>query len=218
LSKGGVLLRDVADAIKPLLTEYKGLGKFLGEIGIEDATGILRGNGLTANLKGLAVAQNTGQAGRVASYLGNIKGAYTQFIMKFDRLTDGWDVIQDLRHVNAAGYDMIIGKGGIVRLMEAKSGARVTLRQISNYLDKTSGTLIFNTDYFLNPIRGLIGNDAVMSAFRSGRLELEIFINNVNHAQIVSDLTSEIGVLTAKYVDDVGNLHDLKIIITGLIK
>ena len=191
LSKAGVLLQDVVDAIKPLLTDYKGLGEFLSKIPIEDFTGILRGNGLTANLKKLAVAQNAGEAGRVASYLGNIKGAYTQFVMKVIG-SEGWDVLQDLRHINAAGYDMILGKGGVVRLMEAKSGAKLMLRQFHSYVYKKGNELFFSVNYFLR--NAPLSKPVVQEAYRSGKLQIEIFLNNPNHMKILEALQSELGV------------------------
>lgn len=105
---------------------------------------------------------------------------------------------------------------GFVRLMEAKSGARVTLEQLSSYIRRVGDDLWFNTDYF--KAQGLLNVDVAKSALRSGRLEVEIFLNNPESARIAQELLAEMGGATAKYLDDLGVEHALQIIITAVSK
>ncbi len=214
LGKAGVNLEHLRKALRPLLNDFPGLDNFLRGIEIDDFTGILRGNGLTANLKGLAVVQLEGRTKSVLAYLSNIKGAYTELVMKELRNIDIAKIIREHAHVNAPGYDLVAEmRSGIVRLMEAKSGS-ATLKQLSNYLENATGSLVFNTDYFR--IQGLLDIEATKSAFRSGRLEVEILINNPDSARIAKVLLDEMGGTIAAYADDLGNPHTLNVIVTAV--
>jgi hypothetical protein len=124
---------------------------------IDESTGILRvsGNaaapGLTVNLKGLAAAQQAGDARRVASYLGNLKGAYTQWLARNERLAQGWQVVQEAPHINAPGYDLVLKQGNMYRLVEAKARTSLSMEDLKNFVFKhdATGKLTFNVRYFL---------------------------------------------------------------------
>lgn len=164
LSKAGVNLTRLNEALDPLMQTYPGLVDYLRRLPVEaidESTGILKvsGNsiapGLTVDLKGLAAAQQAGDARRAASYLGNLKGAYTQWLARHERLAQGWQVIQEAAHVNAPGYDLVLARGGVYRLVEAKARASLSLADLHQYVrkHKVTGELTFNVDYFTRNLK-----------------------------------------------------------------
>ena len=178
----------------------------------------MKGNGLTANLKKLANAKRIGNAKAVNAALSNIKGAYTQVVMKADRYLGGVELIQDLRHVNANGYDIVLRESGIIRVLEAKSGAKITLKDILNYIDKVDGEVVFNANYFRKWIEPLLGKNATDAILLTGKIEVEFFINNPRSAEIAEKLLDLIGGTVAKYKDDDGIVHTINIIISHVSK
>ncbi|MCK4977751.1 MAG: hypothetical protein KAS36_12530, partial [Anaerolineales bacterium] len=217
LTKAGVDLRHLAPALDEIAEQFPGLIAYLKKIPI-DGEGILRGNGLTANLKGLSNAKRLDNARSLASYLGNIKGAYTQVAMKAERIGEGFEIVRDLRHVNAAGYDLVLRNGGITRILEAKSGLRVSLGEIKNYIRKIGDQRFFDVEYFTKWFNQIFDEQTTKALLRSGEIEIEFFINNPRSAEIASELLELLGGNTAKYFDDLRIEHTINIIITAVTK
>ena len=219
LTNAGVDLRHIAPALDEIAEQFPGLISYLKKIPI-DGQGILRGNGLTANLKGLANAKRLENGRSVSSYLGNIKGAYTQGVMKADRLRQGFEIIEelDLRHVNAAGYDLVLQKGGIYRIFEAKSGASLRLNEITNYIRKAGDDLVVDVGYFRKWIGKALGNETAEAILETGKIEIEFFINNPRSTEIAQELFTSLGRTTAKYQDTNGVWHTIQLIISPVTK
>jgi hypothetical protein len=213
LTNAGVDLRHLASALDEIAEQFPGLISFLKKVPL-DGEGVLRGNGLTANLKGLANAKKLGNARSLSTYLGNIKGAYTQAVMKADRISEGFEIVQDLRHVNAAGYDLVLKKGGVTRILEAKSGARLTLKEITNYIGKVGDERLFDTQYLVK----WLGEDTANALLETGKFEIEFFINNPQSGKIANELLDLLGGNTAKYLDEDGIPHIIEVIITHVNK
>lgn len=222
LSKAGVNLTRLNEALEPLTQTYPGLMDYLRRLppeAIDESTGILRvsGNatapGLTVNLKGLAAAQQAGDARRAASYLGNLKGAYTQWLVRHERLAQGWQVIQEVPHVTAPGYDLVLKRGGLYRLVEAKARARLSLGDLHSYVfkhDKT-GELTFNVRYFT---KNLTQADAD-ALLRSGNFEIEFYLNGPESARLAQELIAQMGGTVARYkFEDVE--HEVRIILKAV--
>ena len=142
---------------------------------------------MTANLKRLANAEKLGNIRGVNAALGNIKGAYTQTVMRADRFADGFKIVDDLldlRHVNANGYDLVLQRGGIIRIFEAKSGTKLTLKELSNYVRKAGDERLLNMTYFRKWIEPALGKQATDALLKAGTIEIEFFINNPRSADI----------------------------------
>lgn len=225
LSKAGVNLARLNEALEPLARTYPGLVDYLRLLPVEaidESTGILRvsGNstapGLTVNLKGLAAAQQAGDAKRVASYLGNLKAAYTQWLVRNERLAQGWQVIQEAAHVNAPGYDLVLNQGGVYRLVEAKARTSLSLTDLRQYVrkHKVTGELRFNAEYFLENLTSLNPN-ARQALLRSGNLEIEFYLNGPESARLAQELLTQMGGTIARYEFE-GRDHEVRIILTAV--
>jgi hypothetical protein len=195
LTKAGVDLRAVRLALQhETLSHMRRLGEFLRQLPIDDATGLLRGNTVTVNLKNLGCAQLSGQPRRVLGALANVKGAYTEWLVQGLRGAENWSVLGKAKHVNAAGYDLILHNGGVVRLVEAKGREALSLADLDNYFGIGSdGLLRLNVEYFREFTRGI---PIAGSAFEAGRLQIEIFVNSSTLARsedIVRSLVREMG-------------------------
>lgn len=226
LSKAGVNLARLNEALEPLVRSYPGLTEYLRRLPVEaidESTGILRisGNsiapGLTVDLKGLAAAQQAGDARRVASYLGNLKGTYTQWLARQERLTQGWQVVQEAHHVNAPGYDLVLKQGSVYRLVEAKARASLSIKDLSNFVFRhnVTGELTFNVKYFLKNLTSL-DEEARDALLRSGNFEIEFYLNGPESARLAQELLAQMGGTVAKYKDNLQNVHEVRIILTAL--
>jgi len=223
LSKAGVNLTQLEAALRPLFRDFPGLADFLRRLpdeAIDESTGILKISadasdvpGLTVDLKGLAVAQQTGDARRVASYLGNLKAAYTEWLARTERLAQGWRAVTPPKHVNAAGYDAILEKNGVYRLVEAKARASLSLSDLHNLVERASnGEIKFNIDYFQKWAHQA-GIDP-LPLLRSGNIE-EVYLNGPESTRLAQELLAQMGGNTARYLfEDVE--HEIRIILTAV--
>jgi hypothetical protein len=108
--------------------------------------------------------------------LSNIKGVYAEWLTEQLRRADGCELLRGRKAVNAAGYDLIVTDGNVVRLIEAKARQALGLRDVRNYLHIGSdGLLRLNTGYFDQFGAGIAAAD---NAFRAGNLQIEILINS----------------------------------------
>ncbi|NMC16045.1 MAG: hypothetical protein GYA40_05300 [Chloroflexi bacterium] len=165
------------------------------------------------DLKGLAAAQQAGDARRLASYLGNLKGAYTQWLARNERLAQGWRVIQEAPHVNAPGYDLVLAQGGVYRLVETKARARLSLGDLHTYVFKhdITGELRFNIEYFT---RNLTQADP-RTLLRSGNFEIEFYLNGPDSTRLAQELIAQMGGTVARYkFEDVE--HEVRIILKAV--
>lgn len=211
LSETGVDLKHLSNALDPIFEAYPGLADYLKNIHISKS-GILKGDLLTANLKGLSEAGAAGKTRSVRAYLNNIKGAYTQFISKNKRIAQGWINIQDVPHINAAGFDAVLEQGGVFRLLEAKAASNpLTKKAISNYFEISKGELIFNIEYFIEHINKVDPREIL----RAGNIEVEFFINSPESAQMASKLLDLLGGTIGKYEFE-GVVHEVDIIIKAV--
>lgn len=222
LANAGANLRHVYNALQPVFDNFPGLPFYIRQIPI-DHTGVLRGNGLAANLVGLSAAQAAGNQRAVRAYLSNIKGAYTQFqVMPAERMPDIRNVIDRANTLTAPGYDIVAEmKTGKVRLLEAKASDALTRRTLSHKdLEKyvwfgPGGLLYFNKAYFKQ--QSAYNNSSVAySAFNTGNLEIEFFINGPNSATIRQNLINQLGGTVAIYLDDFNIMRQVNIIITAV--
>lgn len=207
LSKAGVNLTQLEAALRPLFRDFPGLADFLRRLpdeAIDESTSILKISadasdvpGLTVDLKGLAVAQQTGDARRVASYLGNLKAAYTEWLARTERLAQGWRAVTPPKHVNAAGYDAILEKNGVYRLVEAKARASLSLSDLHNLVERASnGEIKFNIDYFQKWAHQA-GIDP-LPLLRSGNIEIEVYLNGPESTRLAQELLAQMGGNTAR--------------------
>lgn len=223
LSKAGVNLARLNEALEPLVRAYPGLVDYLRRLPVEaidESTGILRissaseAPGLTVNLKGLATAQQAGDARRVASYLGNLKGAYTQWLARQERLAQGWQVIQEAAHVNAPGYDLVLNQGSVYRLVEAKARTSLSLEDVKNFVFKheNTGELTFNTSYFIKNFKQGDPRELLIA----GNFEIEFYLNGPESVRLAQELLAQMGGTVAKYKDNLQNVHEVRIILTAV--
>ena len=211
LGKASVHLQGLADALRRLRADFPGIADYLSTIEVSEKTGILRGNLLTADLKHLGLSQALGNLKGVEGVLNNIKGAYTQFVVRGDRLAEGWRVIDEVPHVNAAGYDLVVERSGIVRLLEAKARARLPLTSLSQYVRRVGDELKFNTDYLI----GELGPTVAEPLLRSGRIEIEFYLNGPESARMAQGLLDAMGSNLAKYDFD-GITHEIEVIVRAV--
>jgi hypothetical protein len=220
LARGGVDLAKVDERFAPLFKKYPGMKAFFEGVGVEeldDGTMILKGNTLTLNIKRLGVEKNPNT---VAVMLGAIEGAHTQVAMVNAKVAEGWRVISKAEHYCAQGYDAVMEKGGIIRLMEAKAGDIVPVKQCKNlfFIDREKN-IFFNDHYFFKKIK----NDRTLrDAFNEGRLQIEVFINNPNCAKSIDRIRDTIGVgptekIFVTYVNDYGFEKLVEVIFTGVL-
>jgi hypothetical protein len=213
LANAGVDLRHVSTALGTLVDQFPGLIDFLNTVPIK-GQGILKGGGLTADLKKLANAQRIGNVKGVTGALSNIKGAYTQVVMKSDLVKEGIEVIQDLRHVNGPGYDLVLKEGVLYRLLEAKSSANLVPTDFKNYFRMKDGQAWLNTTY----LKKWLGEDTAKLLMETENMVVEIFINNPRSAEIKAELLSKLGGDIIKYLDDNLAERTIKLVITAVSK
>lgn len=149
--------------------------------------------------------------------LGNLKGAYTQWLARHERLAQGWQVIQEAAHVNAPGYDLVLKQGNIYRLVEAKARASLSLTDLHQYVrkHKVTGELRFNAEYFLENLTSLDPRDRD-ALLRAGNFEIEFYLNGPESARLAQELIAQMGSTVAKYEDDLKNVHEVRIILTAV--
>ena len=175
------------------------------------------GNAVTVNLKRLAANQAAGLTRSVSGALANIKGAYSEWLVETLRRDEGWTLLGDVHHINAAGYDRIMQRGGIVRLIEAKAREALRLEDISSLigLNRATGEIRFDSQYFQRFGR------AAQDAFNAGRLEIEVLLNGPASTAIKQSLLAELGLregdqIIGVYEDSFGNPRTLEVIITAI--
>ena len=176
---------------------------------------------IVSQLRGLAHADEAANLGR----LSNIKGAYAEWLTEQLRRADGWQFLHGRKAVNAAGYDLIVTDGRVVRLIEAKARQALRLRDVRNYLYIGSdGLLRLNKRYFDQFSAGI---PAAENAFRAGNLQIEILINSstLSRSQgIIESLVREMGLeqgagILARYevvVDGVRVPRSVEVFLTAL--
>lgn len=147
----------------------------------------------------------------VEGALNNIKGAYTQFLMRGDRVAEGYRLIDEVPHVNASEYDLVLERSGVVRVLEAKARARLSLNNLSQYVRRVGGDLRFNTDYLI----GQLGLRAAEPILRSGRIKIEFYLNGPDSTRVAQELLDAMGTNLAKYDFD-GIAHEIGILVTSV--
>lgn len=166
---------------------------------------------IVSQLRGLAHADDAANLGR----LSNIKGAYTEWLLEQLRRADGWQFLRGRHAVNAAGYDLVLAGGPVVRVVDAKTVQSLSLRDITKLIWRdTTGEFQFNGNYF---IRQLAGDPAAEAAFRSGNVEVEIVINGPNSSALRQQLLDALGGRTTfPYVDDLRRPQFTTLILTAI--
>jgi hypothetical protein len=227
LTEVGIDMVKLNERLAPVYEEYPGMSRFIAN-NLENLvvdTKPLHGASFTANLKTLTVSDNPHCYQGV---LNQLRAGYTQAVMEEDRLADGWNVLKKLGHVTENGYDLVVEKGGTVRLMEAKGISNpLTLNIISSYVRVNSKTheLEFRADYFIKHLRDLgeSQREIAKAAYESGNLQIEIYINSPEYASLVADLRDLLGVgpldrIFASYKDSHEVVRNVEVLITGVHK
>jgi len=170
--------------------------------------------GVLVHLRGLQVAD--GDA--VRGYASNVKAAYGEWFVESARQSEGWQFLIPRSRINAAGYDMVVESGGVVRLIEVKSGQRLSVEDLQNYFRiDANGVPRLNNNYL--PFRRLLESEATFaSAARAGKIEVEIAINGPESFKIADQLRGVLGSPTLiKYQDEAtGAVYDIRVLITAL--
>ncbi len=119
--------------------------------------------------------------GSTAGYLGNLKGAYTEYLASID-ITG--TVVIGLKHVNKGGPDYAAMVGGdTLKIVEAKARQSLTLANLDRYIkpNKLTGALEFNADYVIKDI----GEDYFKNAATK---QFVLYLNGPNSQAIKNSL------------------------------
>ena len=104
------------------------------------------------------------------------------------------------------------------RIFEAKSGNKITLSQIKNYIRKIGDERLLDVDYFLDKIRPVLGKETTEALLKNGTFEIEFYINNPRSAEIAQELLSALGGTNVEYQDVDGAWHTIQLIINSVTK
>jgi hypothetical protein len=178
--------------------------------------------GVLPHLRGLSAAE----PGSVTGYVNNVKGAYTDWVVESLKHDEGWDFLRGRRHINANGYDQILGGSeGAARLVESKSVQELPTKKIGNYIreDEVTGGFLFNDDYFIKELEKLRefdpqAADALHGSFNAGKLEIEIVLNGPRSRTIKETLSSALGSEFPyfKYYNDDDVVRTIELIISDI--
>jgi len=135
-------------------------------------------------------------------------------LARTERLAQGWRAVTPTKHVNTAGYDAILEKNGVYRLVEAKARASLSLADLHNLVKRANtGEIRFNIDYFQKWVHQA-GIDP-LPLLSSGNIEIEVYLNGPESARLAQELLAQMGGNTARYLfEDVE--HEIRIILTAV--
>lgn len=171
---------------------------------------------LALDLNKLASAQSTGDIIAVENMMYNVRGCYTESLVKGEALQSGLvrNIKIDLSFITHPGADFAYETvNNTMRIVEAKSSInKVGFQGIEKYLTKeldSQGNIIysFKVDRFMANVESNHGKDMMLqldSAYKNGKLEYEFYINSPQ------GITQELMNLNGLVVDNV------KIIITNV--
>jgi len=128
--------------------DFPGLPTFVREK-LTSGSDILKDR-VTFDAKKMTAADAAGRS--TAGYLGNLKGAYTEYLASIDI---GGTVVIGVKHVNKGGPDYVAMVGGdTLKIVEAKARQSLTLGNLDRYIkpNKLTGALEFNGDYVIKDI------------------------------------------------------------------
>lgn len=150
LYKQGINLKAFDELLtnSNIYTEFPGLSTFVKE----QLTGgnLILKDKVTFDVKKMTAAYEAG--GSTAGYLGNLKGAYTEYLAKGDI---AGNTIINIKHINKGGVDYAAFDGGVLKIVEAKARQSLTLANFKkNYLIINDNGVIkgFNAKYAIKDI------------------------------------------------------------------
>lgn len=192
----------------PESREVTRLGEFVEETLDDDVGGALK------FLRGMGVADEAVARGHAS----NVWGASGEWVAENLRRSEGWDFIQPRSAVHAAGYNLVLETGGVVRVVEVKTARRLDISSLSKYFFKDDlGTWKFHADVFRDELLGPLVQPAVRQAFDTGNLEVEIMVNGNTSDAIASSIAAQLGRPTRiQYLDDAGNTHFISAILNPI--
>lgn len=157
--------------------EFPGLPAFVrDELTLEGS--VLKGR-VTIDIKKMTAADAAGRS--TAGYLGNLKGAYTEYLAKSD-ITG--NTIIDLKHINKGGIDYAAKEGNVLKIVESKARQSLTSRDIKNYIKTDANGVIkeFNVKYTIKELGENYFKDA------STNKQFILYMNGPNSQAIKNSL------------------------------
>lgn len=139
-----MLLRNIGG----YLHDFPGLPTFVREK-LTSGGDILKDR-VTFDAKKMTAADAAGRS--TAGYLGNLKGAYTEYLASIDI---GSNAVIVVKHVNKGGSDYAAMVGGdTLKIVEAKARQSLTLANLDRYIkpSKLTGAIEFNAEYVIKEL------------------------------------------------------------------
>ncbi|MDJ1420789.1 MAG: VWA domain-containing protein [Candidatus Methanoperedens sp.] len=156
LYKQGIDLKRFDDILtnSKIYQEFPGLPTFVRDE--LTSGGSILTDRVTIDVKKMTAADAAGKS--VAGYLGNLKGAYGEYLVKKEILgnipENSRNILIDTKHVNKGGPDYSDIYDNVLNIAEAKTRQTLTLWDLRNYIkkDELTDALEFNVKYSANHI------------------------------------------------------------------
>lgn len=175
------LLDEVFES-EQIYARYPDIGKFIARTLLNEEGMASR---VTIDLTKLESAYKASKTRSIQSWLGNIRGAYTEYKAKDELYKSGVTIITDLSHVNKPGLDLVLKDGNTLKIVECKAVKDLAVTDLRNYLktDKTTGAITeFNMNYVLKHLDESYLTDTTTTK------QFILYINSPESASIASKL------------------------------
>lgn len=143
-----VKLLDETFQSASIYDRYPGLAKFIANTLLNEEGMASR---VTIDLTKLESAQKAGKTRSIQSWLGNIRGSYTEYKARDELYKSGVTIITDLSHINKPGLDLVLKDGNSLKIVECKAVKDLSTSNLKNYLvlDNSGQITGYNVNYAL---------------------------------------------------------------------